>query len=148
MFLRATPFTLLLWLHNQPVSVFADQPCVELSGPDAGLQICKVSLGEYAISVPDKSTNSPRTALPYFHGAGSSGPKAMQNRGIVRTFTDRGYVVLAPSGLKRPNSRFGPGWSFLPFRESQKDELALHSGDHGVPKGWAKMAIEWYEGLQ
>jgi polyhydroxybutyrate depolymerase len=26
-------------------------------------------------------------------------------------------------------------------------ELALFPGGHGVPKGWAEMALDWFEGL-
>ena len=26
-------------------------------------------------------------------------------------------------------------------------EFALHTGGHGVPKGWADMALEWFEAL-
>ena len=37
----------------------------------------------------------------------------------------RGYAVIGPNGLKRPNSRFGPGWSFHPDRPKQRDELSF-----------------------
>ncbi len=87
--------------------------------------VCKTTLGEYAIKMPDKETAKPMPALLYFHGAGGSGPGAMKNTGMINAFLKRGYAVIAPSGLKRPNSRFGPGWSFLPFREKQRDELAF-----------------------
>ena len=26
-------------------------------------------------------------------------------------------------------------------------ELALHPGAHGIPKGWATMALDWFEAL-
>jgi polyhydroxybutyrate depolymerase len=87
---------------------------------------CTIAEGEYALHLPDNAANlenKPIPALLYFHGAGGSGPKAMRNKGMLKTFTERGYAIIAPSGLKRPNSRFGPGWSFLPFREKQRDEL-------------------------
>ncbi|MGI9365377.1 MAG: alpha/beta hydrolase family esterase [Rhizobiaceae bacterium] len=85
--------------------------------------LCQTPLGEYAIELPAKETSDPVPALLYFHGAGGSGPRSMRNTAMVKAFTTRGYAVIAPSGLKRPNSRFGPGWSFLPFRETQRDEL-------------------------
>ena len=85
---------------------------------------CTTSMGSYSIALPERSSsNEPVPALLYFHGAGGSGTRAMRNRGMVAAFTKRGYAVIAPSGLKRPNSRFGPGWSFLPFREKRRDEL-------------------------
>ena len=85
---------------------------------------CATPLGEYALHLPEKRTgNGPIPALLYFHGAGGSGPKAMRNKGMLDAFSGRGYAIIAPSGLKRPNSRFGPGWSFLPFRAKQRDEL-------------------------
>jgi len=88
------------------------------------LDQCRVASGEYAIELPDEaSEQKPVPALIYFHGAGGSGPRAMKNRHMVTSFLQRGYAVIAPSGLKRPNSRFGPGWSFLPFRRKQRDEL-------------------------
>ncbi|MEM8751171.1 MAG: polyhydroxybutyrate depolymerase [Pseudomonadota bacterium] len=92
------------------------------------MNACKTSLGEYSIRLPDGDggvDNGRVPALLYFHGAGGSGPRAMRNEGMIEAFLARGYAVIAPSGLKRPNSRFGPGWSFLPFREKQRDELSF-----------------------
>ncbi len=87
---------------------------------------CETPLGQYVLHLPDLPAGAKSVpALLYFHGAGGSGPKAMRNKGMLKTFTERGYAIIAPSGLKRPNSRFGPGWSFLPFREKRRDELAF-----------------------
>ncbi len=88
--------------------------------------VCSTANGEYSIELPPRRVpTQPVPALFYFHGAGGSGPRSMKNRNMVETFLKRGYAVIAPSGLKRPNSRFGPGWSFLPFRKKQRDELAF-----------------------
>ncbi len=87
--------------------------------------LCTTPLGKYAVKLPPKADGKLVPALLYFHGAGGSGPRAMKNKGMIKAFTDRGYAVIAPSGLKRPNTRFGPGWSFLPFRAKQRDELAF-----------------------
>ena len=105
---------------------------------------CTIDEGEYALHLPEPGeagSQKPIPALLYFHGAGGSGPKAMRNKGMLRTFTDRGYAIIAPSGLKRPNTRFGPGWSFQPFREKQRDELAFAkailsdvSANHGIDR--------------
>lgn len=94
------------------------------TSPECGVvgNLCKTSLGEYAIKLPQTASQKPIPALLYFHGAGGSGPRSMKNTAMIKAFTDKGYAVIAPSGLKRPNTRFGPGWSFLPFREKQRDE--------------------------
>lgn len=87
--------------------------------------MCKTALGEYAIRLPANPTKTPMPALVYFHGAGGSGPGSMKNKSMINAFLKRGYAVISPSGLRRPNARFGPGWSFLPFREKQRDEMAF-----------------------
>jgi len=51
--------------------------------------------------------------------------RSLKNREMVETFLKRGYAVIAPSGLKRPNSRFGSGWSFHPDRKKRRDELTF-----------------------
>lgn len=61
----------------------------------------------------------------FFHGAGGTGARTLSNTGMVDTLHQRGYAVIAPDGLKRPNSRFGPGWSFHPDRPKQRDEAAF-----------------------
>lgn len=100
--------------------VSAEQACGQ---PNAA---CQIPLGNYNIELPkrgDPSSTIP--AMIYFHGAGGSGERSLKNRGMIETFLSRGYAVIAPSGLKRPNSRFGPGWSFHPKRKKQRDELAF-----------------------
>ena len=87
---------------------------------------CKIELGEYNIELPPRADVSIKLpAMIYFHGAGGTGQRSLKNREMVETFLKRGYAVIAPSGLKRPNSRFGPGWSFHPERKKRRDELAF-----------------------
>lgn len=103
---------------------------------------CQTPLGEYALHLPKpRDDGMPVPALLFFHGAGGSGPKAMHNKGVLKAFTERGYAIIAPSGLKRPNSRFGPGWSFMPFRQKRRDELAFAqqvladaAANHGIDR--------------
>jgi polyhydroxybutyrate depolymerase len=116
---------LMFILFGQLSTAFAEQNCETASAGNGDILICQVPLGEYAIHLPQRDDGKSVPALLYFHGAGGSGPKAMRNRGMVNAFVDRGYAVIAPSGLKRPNSRFGPGWSFSPIRVKQRDELAF-----------------------
>jgi len=87
---------------------------------------CETSLGKYNIELPARvDPDKPIPAMIYLHGAGGSGQRSLKNRDMVETFLSKGYAVIAPSGLKRPNSRFGPGWSFHPTREKRRDELAF-----------------------
>ena len=87
---------------------------------------CAIELGEYNIELPERSDPTVKIpAMLYFHGAGGSGQRSLKNREMVETFLKRGYAVIAPSGLKRPNSKFGPGWSFHPDRKKRRDELAF-----------------------
>lgn len=80
---------------------------------------CSIALGEYHIALPDGVENPP--ALVFLHGAGGNGKGAIRMRAAL----DRGYALIGPNGLKRPNSRFGPGWSFHPDRPKQRDEIAF-----------------------
>lgn len=101
-------------------TAFAKQSC------GLGDDGCKIELGEYNIELPKRSDPSVKIpAVLYFHGAGGSGKRSLKNREMVETFLKRGYAIIAPSGLKRPNSRFGPGWSFHPDRKKRRDELAF-----------------------
>ncbi|MCY4333860.1 MAG: alpha/beta fold hydrolase [Litoreibacter sp.] len=82
-------------------------------------ETCKTPLGEYHIALPDGVENPP--ALLFLHGAGGSGKMAI---GMTAAL-ERGYALIGPNGLKRPGSRFGPGWSFNPVREKLRDEAAF-----------------------
>ena len=100
------------------IPAYSEQVC------GIGQNECSIRSGNYNIELPERE--NPDVAIPamiYFHGAGGSGQRSLKNREMVETFLKNGYAVIAPSGLKRPNSRFGPGWSFLPFRPKQRDEL-------------------------
>lgn len=111
---------ILLILFLSLTIVEAKQAC------GIGENVCKIELGEYNIELPERSDPDLKIpAMVYFHGAGGSGQRSLKNREMVETFLKRGYAVIAPSGLKRPNSRFGPGWSFHPDRQKRRDELAF-----------------------
>lgn len=88
--------------------------------PDAP---CEVDLGTYHIALPDGATG-PIPAIMFLHGAGGRGIGAITNTGMSSTFLERGYAVIGPNGLDRPG-RLSRGWSFLPSRPQQRDELAF-----------------------
>ncbi|MEM0907476.1 MAG: alpha/beta fold hydrolase [Pseudomonadota bacterium] len=85
---------------------------------------CTTPLGSYHITLP---AGGAETALPvfiYFHGAGGNG-RGIAEADFAKALTERGYAVIAPNGLERPNSRFGPGWFFRPESPGRRDELAF-----------------------
>lgn len=117
----ARALSALLLVLTIPLPVSAQQQVCGREGA-----ACEVPLGTYRIALP--RTPPPETGYPamiFFHGAGGTGARTLSNTGMVDTFLARGYAVIAPDGLVRPNSRFGPGWSFHPQREKQRDEMAF-----------------------
>lgn len=84
---------------------------------------CETPLGSYHIALP-READGPLPAFVYFHGAGGNG--RVHDAPFVQALNQRGYAVIAPNGLERPASRFGPGWFFRPQdREARRDELAF-----------------------
>lgn len=87
---------------------------------------CSVSLGTYFAVEPDTASDKKRPVVLFFHGGGGWGSRIFKlRRQMTADFTARGYVVLAPNGKKRPGSRFGPGWAFIPQFPPHRDELAF-----------------------
>lgn len=80
---------------------------------------CEIPGGSYHIQTPEGATG-PTPAVVFLHGAGGKGTGILRMGGPM---LNRGYAVIGPNGLKRPQSRFGAGWSFHPDRPQQRDEL-------------------------
>ncbi len=57
--------------------------------------------------------------------------------GCTRSNPD-GFSTIADTQLRRWDESCAPGSSLV---------MALHPGGHKVPKGWADMMLDWYEGL-
>lgn len=85
---------------------------------------CAVPLGTYHIALPENADGA-IPALMFLHGAGGSGNGSTRPGSMADNANARGYAVIGPNGLKRPNTRFGPGWSFHPDRPQQRDEMAF-----------------------
>lgn len=91
----------------------AHAACAALPGP------CEIDEGTYHIALPEGE--GPFPALVFLHGAGGSGEASI--RGILRA-VERGYAVIGPDGLPRPeNNR--RSWSFHPSFEPRRDEAAF-----------------------
>lgn len=138
--------------------LFASAPAVaQVCGPDG----CAVPLGTYRAVLPDTPAPSDGyPALMFFHGAGQSGTQALSNTGMVDAFRSRGWAVIAPDGLPRPDVRNSMGWSFLPstVRIPLRDEMAFTrqvlddaARRHGIDRGRVLMSgfsiggsLVWY----
>lgn len=81
---------------------------------------CTVADGDYHAVAPDHG--APKGALMFLHGWGSSGTGSLRMKGMVRRFTEAGYVVIAPNGTPRVG-RNGRRWSFHPDWPAARDEL-------------------------
>jgi len=99
----------------------------DAAGPCGGPEnACAAPLGTYFVAQPETLSDAPRPAVLFFHGGGGWGSRIFTMRAeMTADFTRRGYVVLAPNGMKRPGSRFGPGWSFIPQFPPVRDEAAF-----------------------
>lgn len=82
---------------------------------------CEISSGSYHIEMPENADGAV-PAVVFLHGAGGSGTGILRMGGPILS---RGYAVIGPNGLQRPNSRFGAGWSFHPDRVQQRDEVSF-----------------------
>ena len=84
---------------------------------------CEVALGQYNIALPE-GVEGPIPAVVFVHGFGGSGKGVFNNKSLTRSILDRGYALIAPSGLKA-EGRNGGSWSFHPDWEPRRDEIAF-----------------------
>lgn len=83
---------------------------------------CEIAGGSYHAVLP--ASGPPKGALVFLHGWGSSGQGSLRLSGMVRTFTEAGYAVIAPNGTPR-QGRSGRGWAFHPDFPGVRDEAAF-----------------------
>ena len=79
---------------------------------------CEIENGSYHAVVP---AGTPKGALMFLHGWGSSGKGSLRMKGMVNGFTEAGYVVITPNGTPR-EGRSGRGWAFHPNWRGGRDE--------------------------
>ena len=85
---------------------------------------CTVPLGTYFAASPPWHEGDPsRPVVVFLHGAGGSGAAAVEDHALADPIAARGYVLIAPAGLKRPG-RDGEYWSFGD-RPPVRDERAF-----------------------
>lgn len=101
------------------LALLAATPAIACGGAD---EPCTTPLGTYHVMRP--AVDGPVPAFVYFHGAGGSG-RTIFEAPFAEALVARGYAVIAPNGLERPDSRFGPGWFFRPESPALRDELAF-----------------------
>ncbi len=90
-------------------------------GPDQGT--CQTPSGEYHIELPN-AENPP--LVVFLHGYGGSGAGTMRNRAMVDPLLERGYAVMAPEALERPDRGGTKSWNFYPGF-GDRDETAFLS---------------------
>ncbi|MDU8943768.1 CE1 family esterase [Ovoidimarina sediminis] len=105
------------WIWALAAAFIAGPAAAACNGAEGA---CTISSGEYHIDLP--AGDGPFPALVFLHGAGGKGESMVRMMGQA---LDRGYAVIGPQGLKRPDSRFSSSWSFFPGREKIRDEAAF-----------------------
>ncbi|MEO0915148.1 MAG: PHB depolymerase family esterase, partial [Pseudomonadota bacterium] len=76
-----------------------ETPC----GPEGA---CEIEGGSYhLLTPPDWDGESPLPALVFFHGHNSSGASIFRSAGLKTTFSEDGYLIIAPNGALRPDGR-------------------------------------------
>lgn len=84
---------------------------------------CEIAEGEYYIAMPEGAEGLIPAVL-FVHGYGGSGEGVFRNKGMANSILDRGYALIAPSGLKM-EGRNGGSWSFIPGLPQRRDEVAF-----------------------
>lgn len=93
------------------------------AGCAAASEPCAIAGGTYHIVLPERGDH-PAPALMLLHGWSATGRGMLKMTALVKTVTRRGYALILPDGLPRPD---GPGqdWAFLPGQPARRDEGAF-----------------------
>ena len=85
---------------------------------------CMVGDRAYYVATPEEGSDILMPAIVFLHGWGGSGAGVLKNSGMVKSFLDRGYAVIAPDGVPR-EGRNGRSWNFHPRSDQQLQEIAF-----------------------
>lgn len=103
---------------------------MSLAGPAhaaCGDTACAIDGGTYEISLPEGAGRGDAQVptVVFLHGYGGSANGVMNMRAMVAGLHQRGYAVIAPNGLPRPN---GPrSWGFIPEFETRAEVTFLRA---------------------
>lgn len=111
------------------LAVFAATSAQAFETPcdDAGCTVTGDAVGQYHLALPDEwspPVDAPQKVLVFFHGHGGSGAGLMRNKGLIRQFTDKGYVVIAPDGETVPGTS-STGWPARTGLANARDDVAF-----------------------
>lgn len=96
----------------------ADTPC----GPDAP---CEIEGGSYHLVLPpDWDGKAAMPALIWYHGHNSSAASIFRSRGLRETFSNAGYLLIAPNGMKLPG-RSTRAWPARRDGVDRRDDVAF-----------------------
>jgi polyhydroxybutyrate depolymerase len=108
----------VLAIAVMPMLAGAAEECGPAASP------CAIVGGEYHIALPGNWSGGP--AVIHLHGYGGSGAKVISNTDFVQGFLDRGYALIAPTGLPwepgSPND-----WSVCDGWTYDRDDIAFLS---------------------
>lgn len=107
------------------VLVFASS-LVKASDRSCGVgEPCRIATGEYHLAFPDRwDEASALPAILFFHGHGSSGNNIIKAKGLRSTFTDAGYLLIAPTGRGWPGHK-ARGWAARADVKGNRDNIAF-----------------------
>lgn len=87
---------------------------------------CTIAEGSYHVLLPKTAPQDGAQvpAILFLHGYGGSGEGSLTIGAMTGAFLGRGYAVIAPDGLLRPQGR-GRSWAVIPGRASARDDAAF-----------------------
>ena len=107
---------LLTLLWAAPIA--AETPC----GPDAA---CEIDNGDYhLVFPPDWDGKSELPALIWYHGHNSQAASIFRSRGLIETFANNGYLLIAPNGAPLPG-RKTRAWPARLDGSDRRDDIAF-----------------------
>lgn len=115
-------FSIPLLTLAAAVALWHTAPAEAATCGDSG-NACATPNGTYNVALPERPETADRPAFIFLHGLGGSGDKVVKNKSFVRNITEQGYMLIAPTGMRRGN---GPtNWSVKDGSPPMRDEEAF-----------------------